>query len=298
MSTTTFLTTRTTTAAGLAAVAYGSSTFFNFVQDQIRGAHPLYDLHRSRPSSLLVDMLGSRQVFTDYVANINFKLFSRLSTLFPERSSDLPNRFLDTLLRELDNLTEYSVDPRKLIEESVNILIEEVSLGTYLPEESESREFVNTFVSGLAKQSTDMSRLIDILLIIVENPATKIDDAPSDLLLPLRKGLSTDFNHKGLTKARVEIPVSQWENNFVYRDMDFYDSSKTGLYVIENYDGYGIDFLLEPSLTNGITTENIYAEDRLSDYEFPRTNPTRLKEGEKRIINFDLINSPTGLVEV
>lgn len=298
MSTNSFLTTRTSTTAGLAAVAYGSSLFFYFVQDQIRGAHPLYDIHRSRPSSLLIDMLGSRGVFEDYLISKNFKLFSKIEKLYPEKSSEIYSRYLDVFLREIDNLSEYSVNYLKLIEEITNIFIEEISFGTYVSSSSEAKDFSKIFVDGLSNEKTDMSKLIEILTIIMENPSTKFDDAPSDLILRLRKGLSTEYNHKGFTKQRVEIPINQWEANFTYRDISQYDGSRSRIFVTENYEGYGIDFLLDPSISNGLTTQTIYEEDGIRDYEFPRTNPSRLKEGEQRIINFDLINSPTGLVEV
>lgn len=298
MSTNTFLTTKTTTTSSLAATAYGNSSFFFFVQDQIKGAHPLYDLHRSRPSSIFLDMLGSRDIFVDYIDTQDFKIFAKLRALFPQKSINLSNLFLDLFLRELDNLTEYSIAPEKFLEENINIFIEEISLGEYVQSSEESREFAQLFMAELSKQTTNISRLKEILLIILENPMTKLDDAPADLLLPLRKGLSTDYNHKGLTKERVEIPISDWQNDYIYRDLKVYDASRSRLLVVENYDGYGIDFLRNFTLTNGITTENIYLEDRLDEIELPKMNPTRLKAGEARIINFDLINAPTGIVEV
>lgn len=298
MSTNTFLTTKTTTTSSLAATAYGNSSFFFFVQDQIKGAHPLYDLHRSRPSSIFLDTLGSRDIFVDYIDTQNFKIFAKLRALFPQKSISLSNLFLDLFLRELDNLTEYSIAPDKFLEENINIFIEEISLGGYVQSSEESREFAQLFMAELSKQTTNISRFKEILLIILENPMTKLDDAPADLLLPLRKGLSTDYNHKGLTKERVEIPISDWQNDYIYRDLKVYDVSRSRLLVVENYDGYGIDFLRNSTLTNGITTENIYLEDRFDEIELPKMNPTRLKAGEARIINFDLINAPTGIVEV
>lgn len=298
MSTNIFLTTRNTTTSSLAATAYGNSSFFFFVQDQIKGAHPLYDLHRSRPSSIFLDMLGSKDIFVDYVDNRNFKNFAKLRALFPQKSTNLSSLFLDVFLRELDNLTEYSIAPEKFLEENINILIEEVSLGKYVQTLNESKEFAQQFITGLSSQATNMSRFKEILLIILENPMTKLDDVPADLLLPLRKGLSTDYNHKGLTKERVEIPISDWQNDYIYRDLKVYDASRSRFFIIENYNEYGIDFLRNSALTNGITTENIYLEDRFDEIELPRINPTRLKAGEARIINFDLISAPTGIVEV
>lgn len=300
MSSNKFLTTRATTLAGLAAVAYGNSSFFFFVQDQIRGAHSMYDLHRSRPSSLLLDMLGSREVFIEYASKIASEsdLYFELEKLYPQiitAPTDFSEIFLRVFLRELDNLTQYSVFVRQFFRECLEQALLEISFGQYA---LLNYDYVDSFLLGLREEIGDIKYLEDILLIILDNPSTKINAAPADKILKLKRGLSTEYNHKGLTKARVEIPISQWEQNFVYRDMRGFQPSMINVVITENYDGYSLESVLSPEITNGLGTTVVGATWDSSSYEFPQASNRRLSPEEQRIMNFDLVNSQTGLVEV
>jgi hypothetical protein len=301
MSTNTFLTTRTTTLASLGAVAYGSSSFYFFVQDQIRGSNPLYDLHRSRPSALFLDMLGSREVFVEYIAELAqvSNIYSKLHKLYPDKISSregFAEHFLRIFLRELDNLTRYSVFVMDFLDGCLDILVKELSMGetNYIPD-----GFSKLLLSGLDGYGTDISNFKEVLAIIFDNPNAKLDDAPADRLIKLRRGLSTEFNHKGLTKARVEIPISQWQQDFAYRDMKVFQEQSARLVVTENYDGYGIDQVLNPEIINGLSTKTLSSDEAgVKDYTPPPSNRNRLSEGEQRVVDFDLINAPVGVVEV
>lgn len=300
MSANKFLTTRTTSLAGLAAAAYSNSAFFFFVQDQIRGAHSMYDLHRSRPSSLFLDMIGFKEVFVDYFNNIieTDPLYLEVSRLFPHKVaslSDFSEVYLEVFLRELDNLTNYSIFIKQFMSDCLDIMLSEISFRSY---ETDNYAVVTNFLAGLRGQNTDIKFFEDILAIVLDNPSTKIHDAPPDRILKLKRGFTTDYNHKGLTKARVEIPIRQWEESYIYRDLKQLEPATAKMLITENYDGYMVEAILEPTLTNGLGTEIIGATYNYSGNETLMPNSRRLTAAEQRIIDFDLVNSPTGLVEV
>lgn len=300
MSATKFITTRTTSLAGLAAAAYGNSALFFFVQDQIRGSHSMYDLHRSRPSSLFMDMIGFKEVFVEYFNKtiLDTRVYAEVSKLYPHKVSsptDFSEQYLAVFLRELDNQSNYSIFVKQFLLNCLETMLLEISFGEYV---SEDTEIVTKFLTQLRQELSDIKFFEDILAIILDNPSTKLHDAPSDRILKLKRGFSTDYNHKGLTKSRVEIPIKQWEDSYVYRGMKNLEPSNSRLFIVENYDGYIVDSVLDPAVANGLGTATISSMGITDSDETLRMPSRRLTPAEQRIIDFDLVNSPTGLVEV
>lgn len=300
MTTKNYLTSRISNQVGLAAIAYGQSDYFAYVQDQVIGSHTYYDLHLSRPSSVFTDLHGSfSDLKTYFCGHLSLDQgFQDLLLLYPgiESAEVFFDYFIKTFLREIDNISTYGVNLPDFLQECLDLVTFELSLGGKIVDYT---GFVKDFVEGLAEEITSTQRFDSIFRIVADNPLSKIYDLPDNKIIPLRTELLNEYNHKGFTKELVEIPVSDWESGYIYRNIKDFNSPKITQCVTENYSGYTLDQINNLEVTNGLGTETMAdALSRVESYPTRSLVNNRLSLAEQRILEFDLVNSPTGLLNI
>lgn len=287
---------------GLAAVAYGRSDYFGYVQDQIIGSHTYYDLHLSRPSTIFSDLFGDFSELREYfvqtfesteVSDILFKLQPRLLN-----SARFFDTFIQTFLRELDNISEYGVSLPSFLDLTLKLSAAEPN-----PDDDliDFTEFIKLFIDGLAEQtSSEVKRFSSLFRIVADNPLCKIYDLPNNKVIALRNELLNEYNARGFEKEFVEIPISDWENEYIYRNTANYATPKIVAYATQNYASYISDHVFSPEVTNGLGVETIAdATTRVDSYPVgSSTVNNRLSPAEQKVLEFDLINSPTGIISL
>lgn len=289
---------------GLAAIAYGRSDYFGYVQDQIIGSHTYYDLHLSRPSTIFSDLFGDFSELQEYfvqtfesteASDILFKLQPRLLN-----SAHFFDIFIQTFLRELDNISEYGVSLPSFLDLTLKLSVAEPNL-TAADKLINFTEFIKLFIDGLAEQSSsEIKRFASLFRIIADNPLCKIYDLPNNKVISLRNELLNEYNAQGFEKEFVEIPISDWENGYIYRNTANYATPKIVAYATQNYASYISDHVYSPEVTNGLGVETIAdATARVDSYPVgSSTVNNRLSPAEQKVLEFDLINSPTGIISL
>lgn len=304
MSTTNYLTSRVSNQIGLASIAYGQPDYFTYVQTQVIGSHPYYDLHLSRPSMVFEGLFKQFSELRSYFASQleGAEVWSTILKLFPRAKT--PEGFFDIFLmiflREIDNISVYEPNLPEFLTSCLSLTLRELNKERKNIDYINFGAFVRSFLDNLPTQpTTAVRRFASLFRIATDNPRTKIYDLPNNKVITLRNELRNEFNEKGLQKEFVEIPISDWENGLIYRDTSNLTTDKTVVYVTQNYSGYITEHVTSPAATNGLGTETIAdATVRVEAYPPSTMVNNKLSPAEQKILEFDLINSQTGIIEI
>lgn len=249
------------------------------------------------------DLFGKFSDLEIYFSSIfsTDSFFIELTKVYPhiETVDKFFEMFISVFLRELDNISSYGLSLPQFLQECLDLLVYEISLGAIENGGARFASVIKNFMDGLATQQTNVKRFNSLYIIVSDNPLTKIYDLPDNKILALRTDIKDEYNHRGFTKEFVEIPMTDWENEYTYRNVANFNNSKISRYVTENYSGYIADHITAPEVTNGLGVETIAdATARVNSYPQTTRLNYKLSPAEQKVLEFDLVNSPTGVISL
>jgi hypothetical protein len=255
-----FLTDKFSTTGGLAAVAYGSSTLFQTVADQIKRRSKTKALDSQRPSHAFLDFVGTKKFVLDVFKSViqseydAGEIITDFIDLYATDVDTFSSALLEVFLGSIDEYSTYSISPSTIFSDSVEKTTYSFNEKSELEIDSRDiakkleQEFINFGYVG-----EDVST---ILIFLINNPNTKITSAPPDTLVSLDvKGISSK-NAKGVDRRYGTIPPKDYYAGVAYRN----EGSSLRRSITEGYVGYPLVSLLGESLLNPDSYENIDLE--------------------------------------
>lgn len=276
MATNNYLTDQFTSAGGLAAVAYGSSTFFNTVSDQVKSSSKTRALDYQLPSNLLLDYLGSEQVLIDmlntsllkeYNKNSEFTDFIDINCSLGLFCKELSKNFLKTINKK----STYSETTFSLLEEAFNeterfFTKEDFEIDSKYISEKIIEEFYLVDYLG-----SDIEKVVSLA---INNPKTKITNVVPDTIVSLSVTSLQSKDYNGVDRNVGTISPEKYYSQEGYNLSG--ESIKNS--ALQGYVGYPLVSLLGESLLNKDSFENL---------DFSETS-TNIIEGNQGIYNVSL----------
>lgn len=293
MSYSRYLTSPITNLAGLSAIAYGDSQYFYYIQNQFIYGRQWKDLYKSRPSQLFFDFIIDSSDFENYILSYfeSNKIISINKKLLRDKfkNKSFEKVFIEKFSLFLDTNTVYDIGFVEILDKTFKDIL--------IYKKEKSGQIAQDFNEYIINNYSSYSRLDIFVDIIVNNPNTKIYDLPDNHIITLLNSLDKiQFNSKGLNNNYVEIPISDYENDYIYRNVTDARNSNVQLnkFVRANYSNYLPDQLNSAETYNGVDTR-IPIEDELDITEI---NNVPISSDIDRIRNFSLINKPPGLTSL
>jgi hypothetical protein len=252
-----FLTDSFSTTGGLAAVAYGSSSFFPAVADQIKRGSKTKALDSQRPSQVFLDFVGTKNFVLDVFKSViqseydSEGIITDFIDLYASDVNVFSTELLETFLFSIDEYSSYSISPSTIIFDSIEKTIYKFNASSDLEIDSAilSSKIEEEFIK-FGYVGEDVS---NVLVLVINNPNTKITSAPPDDLIQLDiQGVSTK-DSRGVDRVYGTISPVDYYNGIAYKN----EGSSIKKSIIQGYVGYPLVSLLGESLLNPDGYENV-----------------------------------------
>lgn len=255
MASNNYLTDKFTSVGGLAAVAYGSSTLFNTVADQIKSGSRTRSLDYQLPSNLLLDYLGSERVLIDifssallkeYNKNSNFTDFIDIHSSLDEFSNKLSKFFL----RTINEKSTYSETSTSILSEAF-----EKTQRYFSGEDIEidSQEITFNLIEEFYLFNYLGSDIEKVISLAINNPITKVASATPDTIVSLSRTSYQSKNVQGVERNVGTIsPQKYYAGEAFNLEGDSIRNS-----VLQGRVGYPLVSLLGESLLNRNSFEDL-----------------------------------------
>jgi len=287
-----FFTDNFSTVGGLSFLAYGSSSYFQTVSDQIKQNSLTKQLDYQLPSNLLLDYLETKTflknifllaINSEYITQSEFTDFIDIYTNGVETFND---KFTDIFISNTNSFSDYSTTYSKLVEESIgktiNFFEEETDLQVDI--DSLSQKIHNNFLESeyLGKD------IVKVIYLISQNPHTKISKAPPNAIVSLESVSQQDKDYRGAERYCSYLTKQQYYDNvgYVVKNGSIKNS------VSEGYIGYPSYVLNGESLYNSDTSQNVNFEDLDLSQSAIFNSKVVLSEDEQQVYNINLASLP------
>ena len=289
-----FLTDNLSTVGGVAAVAYGSSTYFQTVLDQIRQTSLTKELDHQLPSNALLDYVGTEKFLYDvfYVAvkeeYDSEGILTDFIDLYTAGIEEFTNKYLDLVLFNINKISDYGENYSSLLSGALTETLEFYSRDTDLVINIEN--ILDKIHQGFLESEylgKDIAKMVSLLL---NNPTVKISKAPPDSLVSLYPSPRQEKDYKGVKRDTAYLTKQQYYNNTAY-------ISKGGSIrqsIVEGYVGYPVFSLIGESLYNPDGVEGVDLNSISSSVLNVLTPDVNLDSEEKRIYSINLASLATG----
>jgi len=250
-----YLTDKFTSVGGLAAVAYGSSTLFNTVADQIKSGSKTRSLDYQLPSNLLLDYLGSKQVLIDIFNSALLKEYNKNSnfTDFIDIHSSLDlfsSKLSDLFLRTINEKSTYSETTTTIISESFEKAQRYFS-GEGI--EINSQEIAFSIIEEFYLFNYLGSDIEKVISLAINNPITKVTNATPDTIISLSRTSYQNKNVQGVERNVGTISPQRYYNGEAFNLEG--DSIRNS--ALQGRVGYPLVSLLGESLLNRNSFEDL-----------------------------------------
>jgi hypothetical protein len=278
-----FLTDQFSTIGGLASVAYGSSSLFPTVADQIKQSSKTKALDSQLPSHALLDFLGTRKLIEDIFRSVvieEYGITENVTDFVDIYVTDV-GRFIsiatDLFIANVNKNSVYSVAPTKIIADS----LEEAGLRFVNPIPLELNLF--NFAIKIEKAFIELGYagedFVPFVSLLINNPKTKVTQAPPDSIITLDvKGISTK-DERGVERIYGTISPQEYYSGVALKEQ----GSSIKESILQGYVGYPLFSLLGESLLNPDSYNNLQL-----DFADSSIFGSNLSDGEEAIYNVNL----------
>ena len=278
-----FLTDQFSTIGGLASVAYGSSSLFPTVADQIKQSSKTKALDSQLPSHALLDFLGTRKLIEDIFRSVVIEEYGITENVtdFVDIYVTNVGRFIsiatDLFIANVNKNSVYSVAPTKIIADS----LEEAGLRFVNPIPLELNLF--NFAIKIEKAFIELGYagedFVPFVSLLINNPKTKVTQAPPDSIITLDvKGISTK-DERGVERIYGTISPQEYYSGVALKEQ----GSSIKESILQGYVGYPLFSLLGESLLNPDSYNNLQL-----DFADSSIFGSNLSDGEEAIYNVNL----------
>ena len=251
-----FLTDKFTTTGGVASVAYGSSSLFYSVCDQIKNNSVSKTLDQQLPSHLVLDFVGTKDILVSiFSVGIQEEYakeeeLSDFIDIFSNGVAEFSDIACDIFLKNLNKVSDYSYEFSDIIAEALFETKSRYSDSSDI--EIDYDRVVGQIIAEFDSQGYVLKDLKNIVLIALSNPRTKITHAPPDQIVRLSEQNSIGKDYRGVDRDLGTSSIANYYNNVGYNPSGgSIDSS-----VVLGYVGYPLAFLLGESLLEKDSFEN------------------------------------------
>ena len=251
-----FLTDKFTTTGGVASVAYGSSSLFYSVCDQIKNNSVSKTLDQQLPSHLVLDFVGTKDILVSIFSTglrVEYAKDEELTDfidIFSNGITEFSGIVCDIFLKNLNKVSNYSYEFSDIIEEALFETKSRYSSSSDI--EINYDQAVSQIITEFDSQGYVLEDLKNIVLIALSNPRTKITYAPPDQIIRLSEQNSIGKDYRGVDRDLGTSSIANYYNNVGYNPSGgSIDSS-----VVLGYVGYPLAFLLGESLLEKDSFEN------------------------------------------
>lgn len=252
-----FLTDRFSTIGGLASVAYGSSSLFPTVADQLKRSSRTRALDSQIPSHSFLDFIGTQEFLKDLMLEVIMTEYSLggdvtdFVDLYTNGIDEFSELFTRIFIQSLDQYSTYSVSPSKIISDSIEKTTQRFTSLSAVP-----IDFVS-LTEKLIQKFFDSEYLAEdipvFLAILANNPNTKVTEAPPDSLVQLDVQGVSSKDHRGVERNFGTISPRDYYNGAAYAPT----GNLLKKAVVQGYVGYPLVSLLGESLLNQDSYENL-----------------------------------------
>lgn len=278
-----FLTDQFSTIGGLASVAYGSSSLFPTVADQIKQSSKTKALDSQLPSHALLDFLGTRKLIEDIFRSVvieEYGITENVTDFVDIYVTDV-GRFIsiatDLFISNVNKNSVYSVAPTQIIADS----LEEAGLRFVNPIPLELNLF--NFAVKIEKAFIELGYagedFVPFVSLLINNPKTKVTQAPPDSIVTLDvKGISTK-DERGVERIYGTLSPQEYYAGVALKEQ----GSSIKESILQGYVGYPLFSLLGESLLNPDSYNNLQL-----DFADSSIFGSNLSNGEEAIYNVNL----------
>ena len=278
-----FLTDQFSTIGGLASVAYGSSSLFPTVADQIKQSSKTKALDSQLPSHALLDFLGTRKLIEDIFRSVvieEYGITENVTDFVDIYVTDV-GRFIsiatDLFISNVNKNSVYSVAPTQIIADS----LEEAGLRFVNPIPLELNLF--NFAVKIEKAFVELGYagedFVPFVSLLINNPKTKVTQAPPDSIVTLNvKGISTK-DERGVERIYGTLSPQEYYAGVALKEQ----GSSIKESILQGYVGYPLFSLLGESLLNPDSYNNLQL-----DFADSSIFGSNLSNGEEAIYNVNL----------
>lgn len=283
-----FLTDKFSTTGGLAAVAYGSSSFFPTVADQIKRGSKTKALDSQLPSHAFLDFVGTRNFILDvfktavqeeYDAG---EIITDFIDLYATNVDTFSDALVGTFISTINRYSTYSVTLTIALKDSIEKTSFKFSENTELQIDSEylAERLGSKFIEA-GYIGEDAAKLF---VFLANNPNTKVSAAPPDNLISLNvQGVSTR-DARGVERNYGTLPPQDYYAGIAYKS----EGSAFKKAVVQGYVGYPLVSLLGESILNPDTYEELDLDYIGSSVLNSIQDNSLLSDREKAIYNINL----------
>lgn len=289
-----FLTDRFSTTGGLAAVAYGSSSLFATVADQIKQNSKTKALDKQIPSHAFLDFVGTDSFVFDIVKSVfqkEYDLESDLTDFIDLYAKDVDNfsiSFTNTFIRNINKYSTYSLSVSIAFSDTLEETVVKFSDSTDL--EINYADLTNKISTEFIEAGYIGEDIQIFLAFLINNPNTKIASAPPDTLVQLDvQGISTK-DHRGVERNFGTLPPQDYYAGVAYNA----DGTLLKKAILQGYVGYPLVTLLGESLLNSDAYENLNVGSIGSSVLGEVSANSNLSAGEEAIYNINLATIDIG----
>lgn len=257
MASNNYLTDKFTSLGGLASVAYGSSTFFNTVADQIKRNSRTTSLDHQLPSNALLDYVGSKQVLINmfkFALEEEYDSLSEFTDFIDIHTTSLSSfseKLVGFFLEVINEKSTYSETTSSLMESSINRSLNFFKKAEEL--EINLAELSSKIISKFQQFEYLGKDLEKVISLVVNNPKTKVSAVVPDTIVPLKETSLQNKDERGVERNCGTISPQKYYQNigFNIENQSIVKSAKQG------YVGYPLVSLLGESLLNPDSYENL-----------------------------------------
>ena len=252
-----FLTDKFSTTGGLAAVAYGSSSLFSTVADQIKRGSKTRGLDSQLPSHAFLDFVGTkRYVYDIFKAVVQEEydaeeIITDFIDLYATNVDVFTEVLTDNFIKSINNYSTYSVSPSTIILDSIEKTLSGFTDSVDLEVDAQD---LSTKIQGKFVETGYIGEdVASVMVFLINNPNTKVSAAPPDNIVQLDvRGLSTK-DARGVDRNYGTIPPQNYYSGTAYRN----EGSSFKKAVVQGYVGYPLVSLLGESILNPDSYENL-----------------------------------------
>lgn len=289
-----FLTDNLSTVGGLAAIAYGSSAYFQTVTDQVRQDSSTRELDYQLPSNALLDYTGTDKFVYDifyaaveeeYDSGTTLTDFVDINTSGEKEFSE---KLLEIFLYNINRLSDYQDNYSSLVDEAIEETIYYFNRETDLEVDIDSlaQKIHNGFLNS-EYLGRDIAKVVTLL---IRNPKTKIASAPPDSIVSLYASPRQDKDFRGVDTYCGYLTKSQY-----YADIGYVEKNGSiRRSVAEGYVGYPAVTLIGESLYNSDSSDNISLKDLSYSSGSLFDSGVRFSATERQIYSINLASINTG----
>lgn len=255
MASNNYLTDKFTSVGGLAAVAYGSSTLFNTVADQIKSGSRTRSLDYQLPSNLLLDYLGSERVLIDIFSSALLKEYNKNSNftdLIDIHSSldEFSNKLSKFFLRTINEKSTYSETSTSILSEAF-----EKTQRYFSGEDIEidSQEITFNLIEEFYLFNYLGSDIEKVISLAINNPITKVASATPDTIVSLSR---TSYQSKNVLGVERNVGTISPQKYYAGEAFNLEGDSIRNS-VLQGRVGYPLVSLLGESLLNRNSFEDL-----------------------------------------